>query len=100
MGILVGIGNELTACFLSAAAIALWIANERRSPPTLGGDALAGLIFGLALLTKASAAAPLAALLLALAIRARSSGSWRRAVRGGAGGGRPPPAPGIQTKRR
>jgi len=61
--------NELTVCFLSAAAIVVFIANERRDEPTLLGDACVGALVGLTLLAKFSGLIPLAAVLMALAVR-------------------------------
>lgn len=61
--------NELTFCFLSAAAIVVFITNERREVPTLLGDACVGALVGLALLAKFSGVIPLSAVLAALAVR-------------------------------
>ncbi len=60
-------GNELTQCLLSASAVALFVANERRPRPRLALDALTGLLAGLALLAKANALLALASIALARA---------------------------------
>jgi arylsulfatase A-like enzyme len=80
-------GNELSAAFLGALGFTLWLGNELRPRPTLRRDALAGAVFGLALLTKFSAAIPLAAIAAALLLRGvgagRDAAAWRRvSVRG------------------
>jgi len=62
-------GNELTEALLTGAAIATFVANERRSSPTALGDAVAGALAGLALLTKFSGLLPLAAIAASLALR-------------------------------
>lgn len=62
-------GNELTAAFFGTLGLALLIANECRTRPALGRDALAGLAIGLALLTKASAVLVLVAAGAALGLR-------------------------------
>jgi arylsulfatase A-like enzyme len=80
-------GNELTAAFLGSLGFALLLGNEVRERPTVARDAAVGLILGLALLTKFSAALMLAAAgatLLLRALRAGANfGAWRRvALRG------------------
>jgi len=80
-------GNEISAAFLGTLGFTLWLGNEVRDRPSLGRDALTGAVFGLALLTKFSAAIPLAAVGGALSLRAVGAGAdlsaWRRgAVRG------------------
>ena len=40
-------GNELTAACLGTLGLTLFVANECRTRPSLGGDALAGLAIGL-----------------------------------------------------
>jgi tetratricopeptide (TPR) repeat protein len=66
-------GNELTETFLTGAAIAAFVVNERRSSPTVLGDAVAGGLIGLALLTKFSGLLPLVAILGSLALRSLGS---------------------------
>jgi tetratricopeptide (TPR) repeat protein len=76
-------GNELTADFISAAAIALLIANERRTRPAFAADAGVGLLIGLALLTKFSGAIALVTVGSVFAIgflRESRSGFGRAAV--------------------
>jgi len=80
-------GNELTAAFLGTLGFTLLLGNEVRERPTLARDAVVGLILGLALLTKFSAALVLAAAGAALLLRALRTGAnfgaWRRvALRG------------------
>lgn len=55
-------GNEMTQGFLSAAALASFVANQLRSHPSLRGDARTGVLLGLALLTKHNALIVLAGL--------------------------------------
>ena len=61
-------GNEWTAAVLGSAAIAVFVWNQGRDRPSLAIDLGTGALAGLALLTKFSAAIPLFALTLALAI--------------------------------
>ncbi len=74
-------GNELTECFLTAAALCAFVANERRPRPTLTGAALAGALGGLALLTKFSGLLTLAVACAALALRAGLRGAWSAPAR-------------------
>jgi len=69
-------GNELTECFLTAAALVAFVANERRARPTLAGAALVGVLGGLALLTKFSGLLTLLVACGALALRAGLRGAW------------------------
>ena len=62
-------GNEITAAFFGTAAFALLVSNECREEPSIRVDALVGLLFGLALLSKVSAALTLAAAGLVLGLR-------------------------------
>jgi len=62
-------GNEMTSCFLSAAALATFVANERRSQPTLWRDALTGLLLGLGLLVKFTGLVPLGVIGVALGLK-------------------------------
>ena len=73
-------GNELTETLLTAGAIAVFIANERRAHPGRLGDALAGAFVGLALLTKFSGLLPLLAIVTSLALRARLEPERRGAL--------------------
>jgi tetratricopeptide (TPR) repeat protein len=77
-------GNELTCAVFGAAALANLIANEVRSQPTRGRDALTGLLIGLALLSKFSGAVFLAATLVVIGLRAllhpQEPRRWRRAA--------------------
>jgi tetratricopeptide (TPR) repeat protein len=80
-------GNELTACFAGAAALAAFIANESRARPTLAGAAGVGLLAGLDLLSKFSGLMVLLVALCSLALRPLLRGAWhdapaRVAVRG------------------
>lgn len=78
-------GNELTCAAFVAAALASQIANERRSLPTLAGDARTGAWVGLSLLSKFSGATALAGCLVVIALRPPASGggpaAWRGALR-------------------
>ncbi len=62
-------GNEMTSCFLSAAALAAFVANERRPDPGLWGDAITGACVGLSLLTKFTGLVVLGAVAGALGLR-------------------------------
>jgi Flp pilus assembly protein TadD len=84
-------GNELSVALLSTAAIAVFIANERRQHPGLLGDAATGALLSLALLTKYTGIVPLLAVLAALGLRplfsaapSREQGREAPAQRGGA----------------
>jgi tetratricopeptide (TPR) repeat protein len=68
-------GNELTCALFGAAALASLIANEVRSRPAIGIDAAAGLLVGLALLSKFSGAVFLAATLAVIALRPLREGA-------------------------
>jgi len=61
--------NELTFTFFSAAAIAAFIANERRTEPTLVGDASVGVLLGLSFLSKFSGLIPFVSVIAALVVR-------------------------------
>jgi tetratricopeptide (TPR) repeat protein len=78
-------GNELTCAVFVAAAVASLIANERRTQPTLAGDARTGAFVGLALLSKFSGAIALAACLVVVALRpfapCGGADAWRAALR-------------------
>ncbi len=63
-------GNEVTAALLGCAAVAWFAANRGDPEPRSAHDLGAGILAGLALLTKASAAVPLLAILVSLAIAA------------------------------
>jgi tetratricopeptide (TPR) repeat protein len=63
-------GNELAAAFLAATALCVFLANELRRSPAWTLDLAAGVLAGLALLTKVSAVVPLAAVAAAAALRA------------------------------
>jgi hypothetical protein len=69
-------GNELTEGFLTAASLAVLVANERRARPTLAGAAAVGALGGLALLAKFSGLLTLVAACAALALRAGLRGAW------------------------
>ncbi len=71
-------GNEVTAALLGCAAVAWFVASGHDSKPRNAQDLGAGILAGLALLTKASAAVPLLAILLGLAITALREPSRRR----------------------
>ena len=71
-------GNELTMALLGTAAVAVFIANERRPRPGLLGDAATGALLSLALLTKYTGVVPLLAVLAALGLRPLFSGAPRR----------------------
>jgi len=62
-------GNELTAAFFAAAAIAAHLRNEMRAKPTLRGDVLTGALCGLAMLTKFTDMIPCIAIVVWTAIR-------------------------------
>jgi tetratricopeptide (TPR) repeat protein len=74
-------GNEMTQAFLSSAAVAVFIRNECRRRPSLGGDVGVGVLLGLALLTKSNALVVLVALcaahLLLLALEGTEPGGRR-----------------------
>jgi tetratricopeptide (TPR) repeat protein len=72
-------GNELTSTFLGSAAVASFIASERRAPAGALADARTGLLLGLALLAKFSGLVPLLAVLACLGL------AGLRAARRGAG---------------
>jgi len=63
-------GNEMTLTCLSAASLCAFIANDRRAAPTWQGDAWAGTLAGLALLTKFSGLLPVVTACATLALRA------------------------------
>ncbi len=69
-------GNELTECFLTAAVLVAFVANERRARPTLAGAALVGVLGGLALWTKFSGLLTLLVACATLALRAGLRGAW------------------------
>jgi len=71
-------GNELTVALLGTAAIAVFIANERRQRPGLLGDAATGVLLALALLTKYTGIVPLLAVLASLGLRPLLSAAPRR----------------------
>jgi tetratricopeptide (TPR) repeat protein len=78
-------GNQTTECLLVAAALCACLANERRARPTLAADAGVGVLLGLALLTKFSAALAWVVVLAVVGAGARlwpgRGGARRRAVR-------------------
>jgi tetratricopeptide (TPR) repeat protein len=74
-------GNELTECFLGAAFLAAFVANERRARPTLAGAALVGVLGGLALWAKFSGLLTLLVACAALALRAFLRGAWSAPAR-------------------
>ena len=59
-------GNEMFLCLLTAAAAALFVANERRARPGLLTDAATGLLLGLCLLVKFTGLTALIALVAAV----------------------------------
>jgi tetratricopeptide (TPR) repeat protein len=63
-------GNEMTLSVLCAASLCVFIANDRRTVPTWRGDAGAGALAGLALLTKFSGLLPIVTACATLALRA------------------------------
>jgi tetratricopeptide (TPR) repeat protein len=71
-------GNEHTVTFFGSLAIVAFLRNERRERPTLPGDALAGLLVGLALLSKFSGFLSLAAIGAAMFVRFARQGPARR----------------------
>jgi len=78
-------GNEHTVTFFGSLALVAFLRNERRERPTLSGDALAGLLVGLALLSKFSGLLPLVAIGAAMFVRfARQEPSRRDPRRFGA----------------
>jgi tetratricopeptide (TPR) repeat protein len=62
-------GNEPTAAFFGSAALAVFLLATRPSRPSLGAHAVAGVLGGLALLSKFSALVPLLAMATTLAVR-------------------------------
>jgi tetratricopeptide (TPR) repeat protein len=72
-------GNEHTAAALVAASVFALARNESRARPTLAGDALAGLLAGLALLAKFNGVLALGTAGLVLGVRAlpRLAPAWR-----------------------
>jgi hypothetical protein len=72
-------GNQLTACFLTAATLAAFVANESRARPTLGGAAGVGVLAGLALLTRFSGLLALCVVTGCVLLRALLRGAWREA---------------------
>jgi tetratricopeptide (TPR) repeat protein len=74
-------GNELTECFLTAAFLVAFVANERRARPTLAAAALVGVLGGLALWTKFSGLLTLLVACAALALRAVLQGPWSAPAR-------------------
>jgi tetratricopeptide (TPR) repeat protein len=74
-------GNELTLTLIASAALLVFAANECRERPRLALDAVAGLLAGLALLTKFSGLLPVVTAVAALAARvAIERGGVRRAA--------------------
>jgi tetratricopeptide (TPR) repeat protein len=69
-------GNELTETLLASAALATFVANERRAAPTRVAAALVGVLAGLALLTKFSGLLAVLVPCAALALRAGLRGAW------------------------
>jgi tetratricopeptide (TPR) repeat protein len=69
-------GNELTECFLGAACLAAFVANERRAHPTRAGAALVGVLGGLALWAKFSGLLTPLVACASLALRAGLRGPW------------------------
>ena len=69
-------GNQLTACFLSAATLCALIWNESRPRASLGGAALVGLLAGLALLSRFSGLLVLCVALASLGLRPLMQGAW------------------------
>jgi tetratricopeptide (TPR) repeat protein len=78
-------GNELTETFLTAAAISLFVANERRAGSSLAVDAATGLVIALALLTKFSGLLPLLVVGASLALRPLLAGAAPGDLRRAAG---------------
>ncbi|MFP8878986.1 MAG: sulfatase-like hydrolase/transferase [Myxococcota bacterium] len=74
-------GNEMTAAAFGTLGFAIFLTNEARSEPQLRWDVAAGLVFGLALLTKASALLTLGAAGLALLFRALQAAGGRDLAR-------------------
>jgi len=62
-------GNEMTLTLVTAAAIAVFIANEMRERPSLGLDAVCGVLLGAALLTKFSGLIPVVVVAATLGLR-------------------------------
>jgi tetratricopeptide (TPR) repeat protein len=62
-------GNELTLTLLASASVYVFAINECRPRPRLAADAAAGLLAGLALLTKFSGLLPVLTVAGALALR-------------------------------
>jgi len=62
-------GNELTAAFFGTAALAAFLLAMRQSRPSLWLQAAAGVLAGLALLSKFSALIPLLAMVATLVVR-------------------------------
>jgi tetratricopeptide (TPR) repeat protein len=73
-------GNEMTLTLLCAASLCVFIANDRRPAPTWQGDAAAGALAGLALLTKFSGLLPLLTVCATLALRAGRARDGARGV--------------------
>jgi len=73
-------GNELTVALLGTAAIAIFIANERRQRPGLLRDAASAALLSLALLTKYTGIVPLLAVLASLGLRPLFSDAPRREI--------------------
>lgn len=69
-------GNQLSACFLTAATLAAFTANERRQRASLLGAAGVGVLAGLGLLTKFSGLLSLLVVLGSLALRPLLRGAW------------------------
>jgi len=62
-------GNEHTATLFGSLAVVAFLRNEMGERPTLAGDALTGLLVGLALLSKFSGLLPLAVICAAMVVR-------------------------------
>lgn len=62
-------GNEMTVAFFNTAAIAALVANERRLRPALAGDAVTGVLLGLAVLAKHTGFVAVLAVAGSLALR-------------------------------
>jgi tetratricopeptide (TPR) repeat protein len=74
-------GNQLTACFVTAATLSAFVANESRARPTLGGAAGVGVLAGLGLLTRFSGLLALGVVTVCLVLRTLLPGAWRETPR-------------------
>ncbi|HEY5656246.1 MAG TPA: hypothetical protein VIY27_00510, partial [Myxococcota bacterium] len=74
-------GNAMTSALLASAAVCAFVANDARARPALAGDAAAGALVGLALLTHFGGLVPGLALCAALFARASLAEQRGRALR-------------------